>query len=103
MPVSGESAFYSSGAAASPDTNKAGSIMIEEPPRLTIARAIERPDALLVERFAGAPTRFIVDAMGGGGALDWRIKPIVGTSVIGMGAGLGAARAGPVDGMMGIM
>jgi len=58
--------------------------MIEEPPLLTIAKTIERPDAALVARFAGAPTSFVVDAMGGGGALDWRIKPLVGASLIGV-------------------
>jgi 4-hydroxy-4-methyl-2-oxoglutarate aldolase len=58
--------------------------MIEEPPPLTRALKIERPEASLVERFRGVPTSFIVDAMGGSGALDWRIKPIVGTSLIGV-------------------
>ncbi len=50
--------------------------MIEDPPLLEIARHVERPAAALVDRFRNAPTSFIVDAMGGGGALDWRIKPI---------------------------
>ena len=58
--------------------------MIEEPPLLTVAKTIERPDAALVARFAGAPTSFVADAMGGGGALDWRIKPLVGASLIGV-------------------
>ncbi len=50
--------------------------MIEDPPLLEIARHVERPAAALVENFRKTPTSFIVDAMGGGGALDWRIKPI---------------------------
>ena len=58
--------------------------MIEEPPLLTVAQRIERPKAFLVERFRSVPTSFIVDAMDGSGALDWRIKPIVGTSLIGV-------------------
>ena len=58
--------------------------MIEEPPLLSIAATIARPDAALVEKFAGAPTCFVVDAMGGAGALDWRIKPIVGASLVGV-------------------
>jgi 4-hydroxy-4-methyl-2-oxoglutarate aldolase len=61
-----------------------GSIMIEEPPPLVFAPAVERPPAELVEGFRGAPTSFIVDAMGGSGALDWRIRPIVGHSVLGV-------------------
>ena len=58
--------------------------MIEEPPLLTIASRIERPDASLVEQFRDAPTSFVVDAMGGAGALDWHIKPIIGTSLLGV-------------------
>jgi 4-hydroxy-4-methyl-2-oxoglutarate aldolase len=58
--------------------------MIEEPPLLTIAAGIERPERALVEQFRDAPTSFVVDAMGGAGALDWRIKPIVGKSLLGV-------------------
>jgi 4-hydroxy-4-methyl-2-oxoglutarate aldolase len=58
--------------------------MIEEPPPLAFAPSIERPPWELVERLRGAPTSFVVDAMGGSGALDWRIKPIVGASLIGI-------------------
>ena len=61
-----------------------GSIMIEEPPPLVYASAVERPPAVLIEGFRGAPTSFIVDAMGGSGALDWRIRPIVGHSFLGV-------------------
>ncbi len=49
--------------------------MIEEPPLLTLARTIERPKPKQIEAFRGVPTSFICDAMGGSGALDWRIKP----------------------------
>jgi 4-hydroxy-4-methyl-2-oxoglutarate aldolase len=58
--------------------------MIEEPPPLVFAPAHERPPAELVEALRGAPTSFVVDAMGGSGALDWRIKPIVGHSLFGV-------------------
>jgi 4-hydroxy-4-methyl-2-oxoglutarate aldolase len=58
--------------------------MIEEPPPLVFAPAVERPPAELVEGFRGASTSFIVDAMGGSGALDWRIRPIVGHSFLGV-------------------
>ena len=59
--------------------------MIEEPPPIVFAPSIERPPADIVERFR-APTSFIVDAMNGTGALDWRIKPLVGRSLVGVGA-----------------
>ncbi|WP_027132628.1 RraA family protein [Geminicoccus roseus] len=51
--------------------------MIDEAPILTIAKSFERPPAELVDALAGMLTSQIVDAMGGSGALDWRIKPIV--------------------------
>lgn len=58
--------------------------MIEEPPPLDFAPSIERPPRDLARRFAGLPTSFVVDALGGSGALDWRIKAIVGAAVCGV-------------------
>ena len=58
--------------------------MIEEPPPLVFAPAIERPPAKLIEALRGVPTSFIADAMGGSGALDRRIRPIVGGSLFGV-------------------
>ena len=58
--------------------------MIDEPPPLTVAPSIERPSPQLVERLRGVPISFVVDAMGGSGALDWRIRPIVGVSLLGV-------------------
>jgi 4-hydroxy-4-methyl-2-oxoglutarate aldolase len=68
--------------------------MIEEPPPLVFAAEAERPPAELIERFRGVPTSFIVDAMGGTGALDWRIKPLVGRSLVGVAL---TCDCGPVD------
>lgn len=51
--------------------------MITDPSILTIRRNFPRPDAGLVAAFAGVPTGFAVDAMGGRGGLDHRIKPLV--------------------------
>ena len=56
--------------------------MIEEPPPLVFATPAERPPAEILERFRGVPTSFIVDAMGGTGALDWRIRPLVGRALV---------------------
>jgi 4-hydroxy-4-methyl-2-oxoglutarate aldolase len=58
--------------------------MSEEPPSLVFAPSIERPPAAAIERLQRAPTSFIVDAMGGSGDLDWRVKPIVGKSLVGV-------------------
>ena len=68
--------------------------MIEEPPPLVFAPGIERPPTELVERFRGVPTSFIVDAMAGTGALDWRIKPLVGRSLVGVAL---TCDCGPLD------
>jgi 4-hydroxy-4-methyl-2-oxoglutarate aldolase len=50
--------------------------MIEDTPLLKIRRDFPRPAPADVARFAGLQTGFIVDAMGGAGALDQRIKPV---------------------------
>ena len=51
--------------------------MIEDPPILTIRRRFARPDAALVEALRDVPTGYLVDAMGGRGALGHGIKPLM--------------------------
>jgi 4-hydroxy-4-methyl-2-oxoglutarate aldolase len=67
--------------------------MIEEPPPIIFAPSIERPSADIVERFR-TPTAFIVDAMNGTGALDWRIQRLVGKSFVGVAL---TCDCGPLD------
>ena len=50
--------------------------MIEDPPLLTMRRNFSRPTAEQLAAFEGVQTGFVVDAMQGRGALDFRIKPI---------------------------
>lgn len=50
--------------------------MIEAPPLLTIRRPARRPDDAQIAAFQGVPTGFVIDAMGGRGALDKAIKPL---------------------------
>jgi 4-hydroxy-4-methyl-2-oxoglutarate aldolase len=50
--------------------------MIVDAPLLKIRRRFKRPSKAEVAAFALAPTGFVVDALGGRGALDRRIKPI---------------------------
>lgn len=69
--------------------------MIEDPPLLRIRRRIERPSVAQLAAFASVPTGFVVDALGGRGALDGRIKPI-GDARSFRGAALPCA-AGPAD------
>ena len=40
-------------------------------------RDITRPPQDQVQAFSGTPTGFIVDAMGGSGALDYRLRPAI--------------------------
>ena len=58
--------------------------MIDDPPPLTLATRVERPSVEEVAQFRGAPTSFVVDALGGVGALDWRIKPVTGIALVGV-------------------
>lgn len=50
--------------------------MLDNPPLLTVHRGFRRAPPELLERFRGAQTSHLVDAMEGRGALDWRIKPL---------------------------
>jgi 4-hydroxy-4-methyl-2-oxoglutarate aldolase len=70
--------------------------MIHDPPLLTIRRSFPRPDAALVAGFGGVPTGYLVDAMDGRGALDFRIKPLPGTPATFCGVAL-TCRCGPAD------
>ena len=48
--------------------------MIDEAPRIR-RQSVQRPSAAQVDALRGTPTGFLVDALGGSGALDYRIKP----------------------------
>ncbi len=50
--------------------------MLDNPPLLTIHRGHRRVPADLLERFRGAQTSHLVDAMAGRGAMSWPIKPL---------------------------
>lgn len=50
--------------------------MLEEAPRIR-RHDWTRPDAALVEALRDVPTGFVVDALGGAGALDFRVKPAI--------------------------
>jgi len=50
--------------------------MLDNPPLMTIHRGHKRPDSALIEKFRGAQTSHLVDAMEGRGAVDYRIKPM---------------------------
>jgi 4-hydroxy-4-methyl-2-oxoglutarate aldolase len=69
--------------------------MIDEAPRIQ-RKDVVRPAMALVDALRGAPTGFLVDAMGGGGGLDYRIKPAIGEQAAFCGVAL-TCNAGPAD------
>ncbi|HKP23838.1 MAG TPA: hypothetical protein VJV39_08230 [Dongiaceae bacterium] len=70
--------------------------MIKDPPLLTISRNFPRPSADQVAAFAGVPTGYAVDAMGGRGTLDYRIKPLSPATSVLVGVAL-TCQCGPAD------
>jgi 4-hydroxy-4-methyl-2-oxoglutarate aldolase len=70
--------------------------MIKDPPLLTIRRDFPRPSAATMQAFAGVPTGYIVDAMGGRGGLDYRIKPLVPQKTPLLGVAM-TCHCGPAD------
>ena len=70
--------------------------MIKDPPLLRIRRGFARPTDALLAQFAGVPTGYLVDAMGGGGCLDYRIKPLAEPSAVMVGTAM-TCHAGPAD------
>ena len=70
--------------------------MIKDPPVLTIRRGFKRPSAKVVAGFAGVPTGHLVDAMGGRGCLDYRIKPLAQIDTVMVGVAI-TCHAGPAD------
>ena len=70
--------------------------MIEDTPLLKVRRKFARPDTKTVAAFQGVMTGHLVDALGGMGALDWRIKPLALKNAEVVGVAL-PCYAGPAD------
>jgi 4-hydroxy-4-methyl-2-oxoglutarate aldolase len=70
--------------------------MIQDPPVLTINRNLARPSASNLAAFAGVPAGYAVDAMGGRGALDYRIKPLSPSASVLAGVAI-TCQCGPAD------
>ncbi len=70
--------------------------MIKDPPLLRIRRRFARPSKELLGRFAGVPSGYLVDAMGGRGCLDYRIKPLAEPAGVMVGSAV-TCHAGPAD------
>jgi 4-hydroxy-4-methyl-2-oxoglutarate aldolase len=70
--------------------------MIKDPPLLTIHRNFPRPAPEEVRAFANVPSGHAVDALGGRGALDYRIKPLVPSNSVMVGVAM-TCHCGPAD------
>ena len=70
--------------------------MIKDPPLLTIRRDFPRPSAATMAAFSGVPTGYVVDAMGGRGGLDYRIKPLAPQNTPLVGVAM-TCHCGPAD------
>jgi 4-hydroxy-4-methyl-2-oxoglutarate aldolase len=70
--------------------------MIKDPPVLTIRRNFARPTAAEIAAFADVPTGYVVDALGGRGALDYRIKPLATVKSVLVGVAM-TCHCGPAD------
>jgi 4-hydroxy-4-methyl-2-oxoglutarate aldolase len=70
--------------------------MIHDPPALTIHRGFKRPSQELLDKFKGAQTSHLCDAMNGRGALDYRIKPLDESQSVFVGPAI-TAQSAPAD------
>ena len=70
--------------------------MIDSAPKIQIAEGMRRPRPQQVAALTGVATGFLVDALGGSGALDYRIKAVVAEQSTFCGPAL-TCNAGPAD------
>ncbi len=70
--------------------------MIDDAPKIQIDQPLRRARPEQVAALTGVPTGFLVDALGGAGALDYRIKPVVPEQATFCGSAL-VCNAGPAD------
>ena len=70
--------------------------LIEDAPKVTVCAIARRPRAEQINALEGVPSGFLVDALGGSGALDYRVKAIVPEQTTFCGAAL-TCHAGPAD------
>lgn len=70
--------------------------MIDDAPKVSALSPARRPRADQLRALHDVPTGFVVDALGGSGALDYRIKPVVPEQASFCGPAL-TCDAGPAD------
>ena len=70
--------------------------MIKDPPLLKIRKDFARPTSTELAAFANPQTGYVVDAMSGRGALDYRIKPLAPLTATMVGVAI-TCHCGPAD------
>jgi len=70
--------------------------LIDDAPKVRVAAQLRRPRPEQIAALQGVPTGFVVDALGGGQALDYRIKPVVPEQAAFCGPAI-TCDAGPAD------
>ena len=70
--------------------------MIEDAPKLKVHTPLRRPQPEQVAALQRVPTGHLVDALGGSGAVDYRIKPVVAEQAAFCGVAV-TCSAGPAD------
>lgn len=70
--------------------------MIEDAPRIRAVAPARRPNSQQLAALSGVPTGFLVDALGGSGAMDYRVKPVIPEQATFCGVAL-TCHAGPAD------
>ena len=70
--------------------------MIDDAPKVSTCTPIPRPRADQIRALHNVPTGFVVDALGGAGALDYRVKPVVPEQASFCGPAV-TCNAGPAD------
>lgn len=70
--------------------------MIENAPKIRIAPEMRRPSQAQLDALRDVPTGFVVDALGGGNTMDYRIKPVIAEQGVICGVAI-TCDAGPAD------
>ncbi|MFN0184245.1 MAG: RraA family protein [Aquabacterium sp.] len=70
--------------------------MIEDAPKVLLNDVARRPTPAQIAALTQVPTGFLVDALGGSGAMDYRVKAVVAEQSVFCGVAL-TCHAGPAD------
>jgi 4-hydroxy-4-methyl-2-oxoglutarate aldolase len=70
--------------------------LIENAPKIRVAPEMRRPTPAQLAALRDVPTGFVVDALGGGNTMDYRVKPVIAEQGVICGVAI-TCDAGPAD------